>query len=1754
MQWLNKVDDALNWVLGPPLEPPPQTDGDDNSEQTRNRADHDDDDIVVKRPAVGRAKSNSVGGAPKRSPVVIHEDYTCPSTPMAAAVGEYLVLDESPYPSANYNGNRVENKLPSAKDSAITMQRNASVGMQQSADELKGALIISHRGGNRESNEAKPPTKLPPPPPPLSLFQSSTSLSSNKQQPKQKQAPAPPPPPPTPLPHQRNAPSSPRRIQSNPYKTSRSTPRGSRAAPGVIRRRLRTPSISPPPSPASPLLPHDNPIVQTIESFGLESEDNDHHLISQPILLPSHNNHSLNNNTIISSETERTPPSVNAVSFVPPPPLSPPPEPKSNIEKVQSIDNAKSMDNKVIAETEAVEIETESVKIETEQSKDCCSDKTANAETSEADSKDDNWHLRGWFSSSNQEEPDVGVEQRKDDKDDQVQIDDDDSSSADSFHSHFSGNSQLINNGIEGEEDDDEEEEADNESTFERDYADFAIPFPSSPIIQDDLDWDPSLNCYGIVHVRLLRAQRLPCDEHATVHATLSLPPWKGRIRIPPRAAKRGPTGAGICSRWDKPIDKKEDGGGAEGESPPLASEAEDPCTFHMVHAYNNEDTPIPTVSLELSVAKLGGVFEKFLCSVSFPCHGLMQSPGSWIRDWHPASRIFGVNEVDEGADLDTLPFILLETCFEPKVEDAAEAAISEEDTLGSIPRDFEIRPSPRHSNLQHMPDSIYSSVDDESTSLMSGITSRNVASTKPHLLRVRSFWAPAWCAVCSKVITTGWLQGSFECEACHIYCCRDCQLQVDVRIPCGSELSAIAVKKAKKYQISLGQIMTTLAPQDENGKPPDVSGPADTTNLGAVVRSDEDSPRDIKGIGILNIRVLKACLFDKTYPSETEPSSVFDLDSSNLRSGDHYVRVSWMGSRDSKRTKTVLQASKPVFDSDDMVFDVPHYGMEYKVEVVDANTDRPVGSCLLSAQGLLQWQRDDLLSSLDRLLLSFFHFREYSEPRRLRLELRKGVKDGFGLNFYNSAKLTEGSNEANSSMHAGEISGWIDLDLHLQEDRKLFYSLEPRRCPPKAEEEFDIALIQLHIARIGALVEDIQKLVSAYMYLVGWENDKLTGTALVSLHVLCALSIHCYLDVNLLAALPAFRQIIFVVFTLTFNMEYLGTLPIGVIVLYMVYLAYLRVNGRFKDRFISKEKDALIESEKKIEKNHSIHRPIGILEVGELRGKHLKTRELGLPGSFYATISYDPMRYADEHAKASLAKIDASSTCSHQIGSTISPGITSNPIWTNFQDSAELMRVRYLLPDDQTLGRHLSQDVKETSLKVMYPVLQPLTEDGEGIAPVDAVDGGQRSDVQLMPWESSYGAIVIQVRFSDVLGTLFDNVLGEVVVPVAKLAGSGRAVEGWFRLLDVGTTDFIPGDSTDETTEEAGTELSVAKKGEEDKELPQIELPEIYLKAKFSPNFGDSSSDLESSKVICEELVRTASLSQGNGVGVIGSSLSTLNTVRTLGGTLQNQISFVVDMIEKARNAFNFSNPRITVLILLCLSVLWTVLALIPTRIVILIGGVAQFGATYYDKYMSPRKKKREMSSEDKKTDASDVGGNVFENMFLSIPTDEDLRRTYFWEARRVGEREREKYAMAKRQTRVEKLWKARWHGSLVMKEKKADANDTQNSSARSSWSWKGIFALIEGHRFIWWRSEKHFDTGESPLGQIFFAGHSGLAGLSPLDLRELTKEEIPSVVSIFGRGQQGQQKITMLAPSLELKDSLENAVLFASTDAKAD
>ena len=104
------------------------------------------------------------------------------------------------------------------------------------------------------------------------------------------------------------------------------------------------------------------------------------------------------------------------------------------------------------------------------------------------------------------------------------------------------------------------------------------------------------------------------------------------------------------------------------------------------------------------------------------------------------------------------------------------------------------------------------------------------------------------------------------------------------------------------------------------------------------------------------------------------------------------------------------------------------------------------------------------------------------------------------------------------------------------------------------------------------------------------------------------------------------------------------------------------------------------------------------------------------------------------------------------------------------------------------------------------------------------------------------------------------------------------------------------------------------------------------------------------------------------------------------------------------------------------------------------------------------------------------------------------------------------------------------------------------------TTWKWIDIFAILQGHRLVWWESTSDFDTGKTPFGQILFAGHSGIAGLSPLDLRQLKRSELDQTIGIFGRGVFEQEKIILLAPSIETKTLFEELVIKVTEDPKKD
>ena len=163
--------------------------------------------------------------------------------------------------------------------------------------------------------------------------------------------------------------------------------------------------------------------------------------------------------------------------------------------------------------------------------------------------------------------------------------------------------------------------------------------------------------------------------------------------------------------------------------------------------------------------------------------------------------------------------------------------------------------------------------------------------------------------------------------------------------------------------------------------------------------------------------------------------------------------------------------------------------------------------------------------------------------------------------------------------------------------------------------------------------------------------------------------------------------------------------------------------------------------------------------------------------------------------------------------------------------------------------------------------------------------------------------------------------------------------------------------------------------------------------------------------------------------------------------------------------------------------------------------------------------------------------------NALRSLPTMEDLRRTYFWESKRRGYQESEKFAAEKRESRLRQLWKAKWYSHLRILVHDISGGDSH---------WTPVFAVIQGHNFLWWNSVQDFDNGEVPSGRLFLSGHAGLTGPSPMEMRKLSKEQLSLSVSIFGRGLDGQERVTLLMTDLRQKERLEDAV--CSISAKDD
>lgn len=267
----------------------------------------------------------------------------------------------------------------------------------------------------------------------------------------------------------------------------------------------------------------------------------------------------------------------------------------------------------------------------------------------------------------------------------------------------------------------------------------------------------------------------------------------------------------------------------------------------------------------------------------------------------------------------------------------------------------------------------------------------------------------------------------------------------------------------------------------------------------------------------------------------------------------------------------------------------------------------------------------------------------------------------------------------------------------------------------------------------------------------------------------------------------------------------------------------------------------------------------------------------------------------------------------------------------------------------------------------------------------------------------------------------------------------------------------------------------------------------------------------------------------------------------------MPSTLRYVFAYVKCRTESFSFCSDRIqqdplkSATLLFGLIPIWLFFCFVPTRWIVLVLGLVcllcvlqlvayskfshvRFQAQYIVTLLSINGFLDGPVDQDEKP--SPIGSWLL-NAFRGIPTGEDLRKTYFWDVKQSSASKIEEFKSNKRAKRLKSLWKAHWYAPIRMLDNKL--------------AWVPAFAILQGHQFIWWQSIDTFDQGASRIGSLFMAGHAGLATPSPSDLRAVAKTDVDRVVCLFGRGSKQQERLTLLAPTVELKKKLEEAITTA-------
>ena len=256
------------------------------------------------------------------------------------------------------------------------------------------------------------------------------------------------------------------------------------------------------------------------------------------------------------------------------------------------------------------------------------------------------------------------------------------------------------------------------------------------------------------------------------------------------------------------------------------------------------------------------------------------------------------------------------------------------------------------------------------------------------------------------------------------------------------------------------------------------------------------------------------------------------------------------------------------------------------------------------------------------------------------------------------------------SNIFAAAILGWMDVEIVVREDFPNLFGNDPYECPQRPQAELDMQLFQLHLSRFMALFEDLKDVVDFYTYAVSWKSP------VVSILSLC----------------------IYVTVCIKSHPAYYGNLPVGALIIFMLYRACIRRRaGYFVRRFVHRELEARRKAEK-VSVDYDLHRPIGQVTVTLEAGQNLVSPELGIPGNAECRVYWDPARLEDTKYTSNSNKL---TSIPLEICST-GKEFSQNPSWETITTSETTKRLKQTL---STQNNRFPVGETSNSKEVVFPL-----------------------------------------------------------------------------------------------------------------------------------------------------------------------------------------------------------------------------------------------------------------------------------------------------------------------------------------------------------------------------------------------------------------------------------------------------------------